>query len=320
MEENLQEAHWSFGSLNQIAGSVASAILVVYGIGFVILSFSDARYGVVQFSPFRARIILVGFVFVMLIALAAAAQHYGLAYFEPFEHVMADKEPSRTRAREIVLASGFIFTASLISGILGTFLFHGTNYPQTPPWSLWKSVLWSLPLLLGIGFFYAAARFYFNRTWLAILFSLFAVAMYIVTLVRWSGPSSYLTVTLFLAGWQTTWVKREGNLVRYLLDFRNWYFFLAITWLYIGYVFVALPPRWGGGQPTPIELFLNSQPAWSQSNPTDALLLDETEDGLYVLLSPAGKAFFVPRGNISSVFFGSQQDLRRSSGAAGTGR
>ena len=47
-------------SMDLITRSIASALLMVYGLGFVILGFHDARYGVVQFSPFRTRIVLVG--------------------------------------------------------------------------------------------------------------------------------------------------------------------------------------------------------------------------------------------------------------------
>ena len=72
-----------------------------------------------------------------------------------------------------------------------------------------------------------------------------------------------------------------------------------------------MPQRWGGGQPTPVQIFQNAQSVWAPSNPLDALLLDETDEGLYVVLSPNGKAFFVPKNNVSSIFFGSKEDLTR---------
>src|SRR5260370_41803824 len=72
-------------SIDVFTRLTASVLLLVYGLGFVILGFHDARYGVVQFSPFRARIVLVGFVFLALVSLTAAAQHYGLSYFGPLE-------------------------------------------------------------------------------------------------------------------------------------------------------------------------------------------------------------------------------------------
>lgn len=126
-----------------------------------------------------------------------------------------------------------------------------------------------------------------------------------------STPSNYLTLMLTLVGWQVTWIKRGNNPLKYALDFRNWYWILLLLWIYISQVFSALPPRWGGGQPTPVVIFQNSPAPWSPSNPVDALLLDETDQGFYVLLAPTGKAFFVPRSNVASVFFGPKGDLTK---------
>ena len=40
-------------------------------------------------------------------------------------------------------------------------------------------------------------------------------------------------------------------------------------------------------------VYLNNAVPWSSENPMQVLLLDETDQGFYVLLSPTGKAFFV---------------------------
>src|SRR5438105_9619679 len=80
-------------SLDVIGRSTATIVIVIYAFGFVILGFHDARYGVAQFSPFRSRIVLVGFVFVMLVSLAASAQHYGLTYLPALKPIIEDTEP-----------------------------------------------------------------------------------------------------------------------------------------------------------------------------------------------------------------------------------
>ena len=51
------------GSLDILARSAATLLLIMYGGGFVILSAYEAKFGVVQFGPLRARIFLVGFFF-----------------------------------------------------------------------------------------------------------------------------------------------------------------------------------------------------------------------------------------------------------------
>src|SRR5580704_5678914 len=75
-------------AIDAITCSTASALLAVYGVGFVILGIHDAKYGVVQFSPFRTRIGLVGLVFVALVGLVALAQDSGINYFNILKRVL----------------------------------------------------------------------------------------------------------------------------------------------------------------------------------------------------------------------------------------
>jgi MFS family permease len=296
-------------SIDLITRITASVLFIMYGAGFVILAFHDAKYGVVQFSPFRTRILLVGFVFTTLVALAAGAQHYSLAYFGPLKPVMNDSEPKRRVQREIVLMAGFIFTAVLISIFLSTFLFHSSLQPSKFP--LWQSIASAAAYFLGLALFVVSAHMFLAKPNRAVFLSLVGFAIAVVSLLfpNAANPRNHLTIVLTLVGWTTTWIKREKKPIRYALDFRNWQFALCIFWLYINYVFSGLPPRWGGGQPTPIQLFQSNPAPWSPSNPVDALLLDETDQGFYVLLSPSSKAYFIPRTNVASVFFGSKEDL-----------
>jgi hypothetical protein len=303
-------------SLDAIGRSTATLVIVIYAFGFVILGFHDAKYGVAQFSPFRARIVLVGFVFVMLVSLAAAAQHYGLAYLHFVEPIMKDAEPKRRAYREIVLPAAFIYTAGLMSTLLGFFLFHAnpvqTDNVHIP---LWQTIASTASYILGLYVFILVGKTYLQKPKLATFLALVALAIVIAGIFlpssRPLSPATYLTLILFLVGWQTTWVKRENNPIRYFLDYRNWYFVLLVLWLYISNVFAALPPRWGGGQPIPVQILQNTPAPWLGSNPADVLLLDETDQGLYVLLSPKGKAYFVPRTNVASMFFGTKDELSK---------
>jgi hypothetical protein len=107
-------------TIDLVARSTAPILLLIYGIGFVILGFHDAKYGVVQFSPFRARIFLVGFVFAAFVALAVAAQHYGFHNFglTSLDQVFKDSDVKRRPYRETILAAAFILTATAISNSL----------------------------------------------------------------------------------------------------------------------------------------------------------------------------------------------------------
>lgn len=114
-----------FGSYIEPFTRLTTTLLVVmYGIGFVILAVYEAHYGIFQFSPLRARIFLVGFVFTALAALPAAAYHYGLSYYGPLMPVVENTDPPLERYRRVVLGSGFIYTAYLMAAIFSIFLFQ----------------------------------------------------------------------------------------------------------------------------------------------------------------------------------------------------
>jgi hypothetical protein len=303
-----------FPSLDLVAKSTATFVALIYGLGFVILTFHDAEYGVAQFSAFRARILLVGFVFVTVVTSAAAAQHYGLAQLTSVESIMKDTEPKRHIHREIILAAAFVYTAELISSILSNFLFYSVPAQKTSSPSLWRLIAALASFLLGLAIFILVGKVYLKRPKVAASLAVLAFAMAVTSFFLSpanSSPFNYLTVILFLVGWQTTWIKNSNDPIAYFLDYRLWQFPLIVLWLYISQVFGALPPRWGGGQPIPIQIFQNAPAPWSVSNPVDALLLDETDQGLYVLLSPSGRAYFVPRSNVASMFFGTKDQLSK---------
>jgi hypothetical protein len=306
--------HWTVSSsVELITRSSAAAVLLVYSLGFIIVAFHDAKYGIVQFSPFRARTVLVGFVFTSLLSLSVAAQHYGFARMVPIEPILNDSAPERHLHRGTILSAGFVFTAGLMATIFGGFLFLHNPSPNVPKMSGWRVVLFVAIAMSSLEMFRVAAKLYLKRPAWSVVLSLVGFGVYLIVLVApaASGPTSYLAIMLSLVGWHVTWIKREKNLLRFALDFRNWITALLVIWLYISSIFGDMPQRWGGGQPSPVQIVLIAPTMWAQSNPLDALLLDETDEGLYVLLSPAGRAFFISKTNVASIFFGTKDELAR---------
>lgn len=298
-------------SIELITRATASALLIVYGLGFVILGFHDARYGVIQFSPFRTRIVLVGFVFTALVALAAGAQHYGIAYLAPLESVRGDAEPERRAQRETVLAGGFVFTACFMATIFNLFLFSSLHAP-TP--NKWRVILWISVYALVWVVFFLINKIFVKRPFLSAFLSTLAYVLFLGSLTETypSGTWDSLAAFFAMVAWQTMAIKRSKSKLKYVSDFMNWVILLLILWVYILQIFSVLPPRWGGGRPTPVLVFQNNPAPGLPINPVDALLLDENEQGLYVLLSPTGRAFFIPRNNVATVFFGTKEELPSS--------
>ncbi len=126
--------------LDVFARSTATLLLVVYGVGFVILSAYEAQYGVAQFGPLRARIFLVGAVFSALLMFPIAAHQYGFAYFGPLSKVRENADPAKRFERGVVLAFGFAFTAYWMAAVFGLFLFV-YDVPKMPIRHFWIRVL-----------------------------------------------------------------------------------------------------------------------------------------------------------------------------------
>lgn len=67
----------------------------------------------------------------------------------------------------------------------------------------------------------------------------------------------------------------------------------------------------GGGSPTPAVLYLERPVALLDSTVADVALLDETDQGFYVLPPGKTKALFVRRSDVRSIYFGSAQDVQK---------
>jgi hypothetical protein len=81
---------------------------------------------------------------------------------------------------------------------------------------------------------------------------------------------------------------------------------------YAAAIFGSIQPRWGGGAPAPVVFLLNKPVAWLNSAEAHASLLDETDQGFYVLTPGRGKALFIPRADVVSIYFGPSDDIPKT--------
>jgi hypothetical protein len=271
----------------------------MYGIGFLVLSIHEASFGILQFSPLRARIVFVGFTFAILAALPVAAFHYGFSYFGPMQPIMENRDAAFETQRGLVLSAGFLVTATLIALPVRAFLFLPATIFFRP-----LSLLVSPVGLIA----YVFAYYYFARHFTAHPSRIAALAW--VASAIMGAAMLFLDRTLgalILWMWLVTIVSGhvQEHRLRYALDYRNWYWFIAIFALYV-YLFGSMQARFGGGAPTPVTLYLDRDIAWLPENTaTTVSLIDETDQGYYVLTSGKQKALFIPRADVKSVYFDS---------------
>lgn len=296
--------------------SGAVLVAVVYGTGFVILAGHDAHYGIFEFDLLRARVFLVGFVFIVLCALSAAARHYSFAYFSPLSPVVENTDRTLRIKREVVLTAGFVFTAFIIAGQFGFYLFAANAVAAEALHKFWLELAAGVPAvaLMFTAYSWVGKRFATQST-KATLVAVAASAAF-VGLIYIAGETieANMTVWFVLIALFVLDVKSAQGWARYALDFRSWFNFLAILVFYVVLVFGTIQPRFGGGAPLPAVLYLNQPVAWLKAGPVVTSLVDETNQGFYVLLGSKKRALFLPRSSVAAVYFGPSGDVPTQSG------
>jgi MFS family permease len=301
------------GSLDFLGRSTATMLLIMYGSGFVILAAYEARFGVVQFGPLRARIFLVGFAFTILSALPIAAHHYGFAYFGQLKKVIENKEPSLRSERAAVLGFGFSFTAYLMALTFSFFLFeprvvkpghHGW------PWFVALPGVWIVFLVIymwiGLKFTQHPKK--------SVILAIAGAVIFLGTLL-WVSPEkvSGLTLWFWVAAMAGKAVRDNNNLVMYALDYRTWSAIFLSMSIYITMVVGHIHQKFGGGAPVSAVMYVNKPvPLSNGTTMFEVSLLDETDQGYYVLPPGKQKALFIPRSEVSAIYFGTVADLPKT--------
>jgi hypothetical protein len=300
-------------NLELVTRATATIFVVLYAIGFIILAVHDAQFGIVQFSLLRARILLIGSLFTALVMLSAGALHYRLGYIAALKEVYDNTEPRLQRYRDLLLMAHFVYPASLMALIFNPVVFPFTlnNWwftPEDDPW--WHAAaIYGAFVVMGLGNFVIAKGFS-EHPKRAAVFGVGGAFTLISGLYLFGSKNiANLTLFLFLAGLNALQIKRNPDRTRYAMDFRNWSVPLALIAMFIFGIFGNVRPGLGGGAATPVILYLNTPVEWLDSKAASLLLVDETDQGFYVLTAPTGKAFFLPRSNVASMYFGTKDDL-----------
>lgn len=278
---------------------------LVYLFGFIIVSVFDASYGIADFSLFRTKVIAIGTVFVFLLSLPVIGifRMFGIFGLQA-QH--ADVFPPAVTPKSysfhvvdvgLSIPFGCVGFAWLLS-----FLF-------TPPvgWTARGLGLW---LLLGaiLATVDLWSHKHFDRRPLVFVFisALASVALFVV-LFKYAARSFFWTVVWFTVVCAFTLQIYSSMRKREEIRRTPWerlFLFIvpAIFGLYALKVFPNIKHEFGGGAPVPIILHLSKKlPALDSENPTVSLI-DETEQGYYVL-SGTDKAVFVARGLVEEVEF-----------------
>jgi hypothetical protein len=276
---------------------VAALLFSVYVFGFLITSLYTSVYGFTSLNPLRPKVLAAGAWFLFFVSLPAM-----LAAGVRKEVFAAwDKKDWLRLGRWAVL-----FYASCASFSLLTFpLFE--YQPIGPNLRFTLIVGTPASFVLIVVMVLALAPIKTGRVQKIALSTLIGINVFgCVSSIYWLFHGRFdlsQTTTWFLI--LATWMLAESRIKK--RDLRQWAtrFFIVLVSLagFARYYYPRMKSSWGGGTPISVVLYLSKDSPLAPGKHLQAVLLDESDAGYYIVPAHESKAIFFPRSAVSLVLF-----------------
>jgi hypothetical protein len=279
---------------------------IVYLFGFIIMSVFDASYGIADFSLFRTKVIAVGTLFVFLTALPMVLT------FRMFSVFGLTTDRADILPVPISPKNGFLLTLDVALsipfacvGLATLLLFLFATFPQW--WEGWGFGLFVLTAAVTVALGIFAKKWFNAHPFLFVFLSALNTAALFWSLFKYSGRSLFWFVVWLSAvcvvTLQTSLKIRNPDQVRKTEWERLFLTIVPVIFgLYATKVYPNIAHQFGGGAPVPIVLHLAKRLPVFDSDSVPVALIDETEQGYYVVRG-SDKALFIARGLVEEVEF-----------------
>jgi hypothetical protein len=276
----------------------ASLLFSVYVFGFLITSLHTSVYGFTTINPLRPRILAAGTWFLIftgiptMIALGVRKDIFGLV------------ERREWLSLGLWVPSYYFFCFMLGAGSTQLFDFPPSAPPNTLTTSDKFEAVDLLILLVVAVVIIALAPRAIKLGAVAILAGLIFYGAFSTAFKLPRGGFDFFNVTawFFCLG---LWVLLESRVQR---DAQHWVMTLFLAFILLGgfarYYYPRIKSSWGGGSPIPVVLYLSKDASVASGKQIQALLLDETDAGYYIVPAHENKAIFLPRSAVGLVLFG----------------
>jgi len=294
-------------SLSPVAGSTIDLIsksaavfaVVLYGCGFLITSIQHFSYGFVETNPFRPRIVSAGFWFLLFVAAPPVL-------VMELRRLRGKSENQRKWLDRFSTKLYFYCISSAFFGqILGNvFDFQGADASADSTW-----IAWLLPVLLGVGVLVFLDQWKRLPRMIAPIMSLGFVGFLLVFGIREGFVHHHASEAAI-----TMWFLPQGWLAHYEMSSRSWRvwsgnwqqslsFLSTLLLVFASTYYPHLKPSWGGGAPIPVTIYFTKDSTIMSNQNVGALLVDESDAGLYVVGKNDKKATFIPRSAVGLVYY-----------------
>jgi hypothetical protein len=280
---------------DSLSKGVAALAIGLYACGFLIVSIHHSKYGFIGINPFRPRILAAGawFFFFTAIPASIAAKLKSMPWIEVAQNAYA------------------VWVACLGSSVpIVYILFNRADYaPGASSQKFWW--VWLIAILVSFGLLlYVAQSKKFPPAVsavasiaLALFFVLPAVAGLLV------GHIFRLeTVALwFFAVIVVTVVELKVRSKQNLIEAGQWskplvtLFVILLT--FAQYYYPHLKASWGGGAPIPVTIGFTRDSAISPTKAVSVELIDEADEGFYIVGEKESSAVYVPRSGVAFIYF-----------------
>jgi len=274
-----------------LSKTIAGIAIALYACGFLIVSLYHAKFGFVGTNPFRPRVLAAGawFFFFASIPVSIAVR------YRTYHWLKLAKE------------SAGLWVASVALSIpLGYIIFDFS------PSSVISTRLWVSILLFGVVIaLMVAANLSKAPEWLATIASVLLTLFYLVDSVRrvsndhefgltsvalWFFGCTIVAIVEFKTRTRESlvydggWSKPLGVLFAALLVFATW-------------VYPHLKASWGGGTPANITVYFAKDSLLNPNKAVQAQLVEESDEGFYIVGPKESKAIFIPRSSVALIYF-----------------
>ena len=290
-------------SIDAISKMLALAVVFLYLSGFLITSLHNFQYGFSEMNPLRPRIL-------------AAGGWIAVFTFVPFALVweLRTHLPSiRSESRVIRGHFGVIVVYMGSASLLLTFAVGLFAFQSTPATDHWMAVT-----IIATGFSFLVLMFSYSFRLFDFRFArIFGIALIVGWLGTFFAGGLYeiLFRHQFTALSLNFWLLLLGIFVYFELCRRDWTLSLrgwqlllvelfAMLTLFATVYYPHIMAKWGGGTLIPVEITLAKDVTTRSGSFIECSLIDETDSGFYVIAKDDSFATFLPRAEVSSIYYG----------------
>jgi hypothetical protein len=275
--------------------AVAGIAIALYASGFLAVSLYHSQFGFVGTNPFRPRVLAAGawFFFFTSIPVSIAAGFRAHSW------------------RKIGKNAATLWVACIgLSVVLGNLLFDYTTdshpFIHLPTWAwITIAVVWAA-LVAATD----PAAYLKLPEWTVITASVLLTSLYVVNPLASFFRHQFDTLCLSLWFFGVATVALAEFKIRNrenLTSFGGWSkpmgVLLGALLVFSQYVYPHLKASWGGGTPTNVTLYFSKDSLLSPNKSVPVQLVEESDEGFYIVGPKESKAIFVPRSAVAMVYF-----------------